>query len=516
MKSRAVGIIAVVLLILLLAGVLAVYQTQPLMPGASGYGIQQAITNFITTLIPSPVMRADRLITLAGTRLEDYQARFDTAHELASLLELDAAFRRAVIGVAELEGDDRDRLEADLQELAAQILDVLGSINEGNPATATMRDAVRQRILALLAQLESGEQIVSAGPSGSEPVIPLDVPFPVGSLQNHPFPLDGAHATLNCENCHTGESYEALTLVNGCVDCHTDPHEARYGIACERCHNTTAWTQVRMDHTGFTDCLACHAPDAPANHYAGQCSACHNTVDWVQAVMNHTGFTDCLACHAPDAPANHYPGQCSACHNTVAWPQVSMNHSGLADCAACHAPDAPANHYPGQCSACHGTSAWLPAQFDHSGFTDCVSCHASRAPANHYAGQCSTCHSTSAWRPAQFNHSGLTDCVSCHASRAPANHYPGQCSACHSTSAWRPAQFNHSGLTDCVSCHSGDAPRNHFPAQCSACHSSTKWGDPQVNHTGLTDCMACHLRDRPDQHDPGQCSNCHTTNKWGN
>ncbi|MBI4771830.1 MAG: hypothetical protein HY784_15805, partial [Chloroflexi bacterium] len=146
----------------------------------------------------------------------------------------------------------------------------------------------------------------------------------------------------------------------------------------------SSWTVIQMDHTGLSDCRACHAGDAPPGHYAGQCSNCHtSTTTWSQWTMNHTGLTDCRACHAGDAPPGHYAGQCSNCHkSTTDWRVIQMDHTGLSDCQACHAGDAPPCHYAGQCSACPSTTAWLPANFNHTFPTNhggannnCTRCH---------------------------------------------------------------------------------------------------------------------------------------------
>jgi len=182
---------------------------------------------------------------------------------------------------------------------------------------------------------------------------------------------------------------------------------------------------------------------------------------WQPAVFNHAGFTDCAACHANVAPANHYPGQCSNCHGVTGWTPASFNHSGFTDCAACHAP--PANHFAGQCSNCHNTGAWQPATFDHTGFTDCAACHA--PPPNHFAGQCSDCHNTSSWAGATFNHgfplthgNANRDCSACH---------PGgdtgswSCDGCHDPSEMNDKHKEIPGYDDgCLACHAnGKKPK---------------------------------------------------------
>ena len=70
-----------------------------------------------------------------------------------------------------------------------------------------------------------------------------------GGSFNHPFQLVGAHARLDCGDCHSSGVYAGLP--SDCVDCHrddysatTDPNHAAAGFptTCETCHRPTAWT----------------------------------------------------------------------------------------------------------------------------------------------------------------------------------------------------------------------------------------------------------------------------------
>jgi hypothetical protein len=307
-------------------------------------------------------------------------------------------------------------------------------------------------------------QTVSPAPRATAerhtPLTPRPVPFPPGALQEHPFPLDGAHASVACDACHAGGTYKGTA--ESCAACHPDPHDGVRGSNCEWCHNTTDFDQVSFDHANAVDCQGCHQQDAPPDHYAGQCSNCHlDTASWSTVQFNHTGFTDCQSCHANDAPPNHYAGQCSNCHtSTTSWPAVQFNHAGFTDCQSCHASDAPANHYAGQCSNCHtSTTSWPAVQFNHAGLTDCRSCHAAAAPANHFPGQCSDCHSTATWAGATFSHAfplnhgrANGNCQTCH----PGNNYASYtCYTCHDQGA-TAREHREEGISDlanCVRCH---------------------------------------------------------------
>jgi len=60
------------------------------------------------------------------------------------------------------------------------------------------------------------------------------------------FPLDGAHAGLDCQACHQAE--RALELPMDCHACHRqdDRHSGRFGRDCGRCHTTTDFGEVKM------------------------------------------------------------------------------------------------------------------------------------------------------------------------------------------------------------------------------------------------------------------------------
>jgi hypothetical protein len=99
-----------------------------------------------------------------------------------------------------------------------------------------------------------------------------------------------------------------------------------------------------FDHNGYTDCVSCHAGDAPSDHFPGQCSNCHNPNGWGDVNFNHDGLTDCISCHLKDRPDEHDQGQCSNCHDTGKWDDKALVIKGNGDlinvnCSACHSPD---------------------------------------------------------------------------------------------------------------------------------------------------------------------------------
>ena len=61
------------------------------------------------------------------------------------------------------------------------------------------------------------------------------------------FPLDGAHVTAQCNDCHR-QSLAALSKLGGrCGDCHRadDIHDGEFGFDCARCHSAESFKDVR-------------------------------------------------------------------------------------------------------------------------------------------------------------------------------------------------------------------------------------------------------------------------------
>jgi hypothetical protein len=63
------------------------------------------------------------------------------------------------------------------------------------------------------------------------------------------FPLDGAHAGIDCHGCHreTVTATAAIELPTGCAGCHRsdDVHRGEFGNECEECHRTTSFGDLR-------------------------------------------------------------------------------------------------------------------------------------------------------------------------------------------------------------------------------------------------------------------------------
>ena len=89
-----------------------------------------------------------------------------------------------------------------------------------------------------------------------------------GALAQAAGPLDRMPTAFE-----TGDAYLEVAP-HGTVSCHEDPpvHEGLFGLECERCHNTIAWTPAYLTrHTFFLDhgtqgelaCETCHTQNLP-------------------------------------------------------------------------------------------------------------------------------------------------------------------------------------------------------------------------------------------------------------
>jgi hypothetical protein len=358
------------------------------------------------------------------------------------------------------------------------------------------------------------------------------------------FTLIGAHAQLNCQQCHVGGRFVGTPA--NCVGCHLqkfnqtiNPNHivSNFPQDCSLCHSMTSWIPASFNHnTARFPLTGVHAKQ--------QCLACHNSGQYA------TLPTTCVSCHLanyngttnPKHTSAGFPQDCSICHSTTAWTPAPFNHN------ATRFPLTGA-HAQQQCLVCHssGQYATLP--------TTCVSCHLANynATANpkhtsaSFPQDCTVCHNTTAWTPAAFDHSKTkypltgahrsvacanchisgvyvgtpSDCYSCHSkeynSVTNPSHvsagFPRDCSQCHSTSAWSGAAFAHARFpiysgthagkwTTCGDCHAN--PNNYSVFSCLTCHAHDK-STTDANHRGVSNyvynsanCYTCHSNGRAD------------------
>ena len=369
-----------------------------------------------------------------------------------------------------------------------------------------------------------------------------------GATFNHAntgFALTGAHATVQCAQCHVNDNYSLTSAA--CINCHlTDfngatnpPHKtAGFPQDCTLCHTSANWTSATFNHatTGFTlvglhatqQCAACHVnnnynltsavcwnchqtdyngtnnPPHQAAGFAQDCTVCHGSaaLNWTSATFNHTTTGFALA-------GAHTSLQCAQCHvnNNYSLTSAACINCHLADYNGTTNPPHKSGNFPQDCTQCHtNVTNWSGATFNHAstGFA-LVGVHATQ--------QCATCHvnnnynltSAVCWNCHQTDYTGATN------PPHQAAGFPQDCTLCHGSAAlnWTSATFNHAttGFT---------LTGAHTALQCAQCHvnsnysltSAACWNCHQTDYNGTTN--------PPHQASgfPQDCSGCHTTTDW--
>ncbi len=118
------------------------------------------------------------------------------------------------------------------------------------------------------------------------------------------FPLDGAHLTLDCADCHSDGTYSDTPTT--CAGCHQEPaiHANQFGTACANCHTTADWQSAALtahrfplDHGGMGDqpCASCHLEQL--TRYS--CANCHvpQIMTDVHAGVATDNLQACTSCH---------------------------------------------------------------------------------------------------------------------------------------------------------------------------------------------------------------------------
>jgi len=205
------------------------------------------------------------------------------------------------------------------------------------------------------------------------------------------FKLDGKHLTTKCGDCHPSETFKPRPT--NCFGCHPEPdvHKGQYGTACERCHSTKDFADIKPLHdvgdfslTGAHDnlpCQRCHRDNRPLAGSGNLCLNCHRQDD----VHSNSLSPRCGECHTQFsfAPARFD-------HTTVGCNLTGL-HRALT-CYDCHKTGNFGGLSP-TCIACHRDDALRQAQVDsaHAGYTTCANCHnpnfwtAGGAPGGAYA-----------------------------------------------------------------------------------------------------------------------------------
>jgi hypothetical protein len=375
------------------------------------------------------------------------------------------------------------------------------------------------------------------------------------------FPLLGAHAAVQCEDCHKGAAVGQFQgLSTACNSCHLrdfqqakspDHVAGNFPQTCSDCHSFDSWLGANVNHS---------AP--PINfpltngHANVPCTSCHVGGNYnLQIVATDCGHSGChLTTWQQTANPKHsaaptvFPiATCSTCHNTVSWLTANFDHSTTGFPLTSSHQLAPAGKV-NNCTDCHVNNNYNL----QIGPTDCGNsqCHLTTwqqttNPAHPAAGapfaasNCSTCHNPTLWTNVTFDHSTTGWALTGSHQYAPAGKV-NACTDCHVNNNYSFTAAN----TDCYGCHQtawnstpsfgGNVP-NHitagFPTSlCSQCHNTVAWTNSTFNHatTGfaltnshqvapagkVTGCDQCHKGNYSTLAiQPNDCGNsgCHLT-----
>ena len=256
------------------------------------------------------------------------------------------------------------------------------------------------------------------------------------------YPLEGKHAPVACEKCHTPAGKNTVYKVKfaACTDCHQDAHDKQFVAApyqnrCEDCHTVrdfhrSTFTIAKHRNTRFALAGA---------HAAVSCAACHK--------IGLSGRTDKIL------PFHFENRTCTACH-------TDPHRGEFKERMAQRRADGTALG----CEACHSTRSWIDVRnFDHSK-TKFALLGAHRSVA------CGDCHkAASGTHEIQFKGAPQA-CESCHADshagQFAAKDGNTRCADCHVVQRWIPSTFDHNKRTQFP------LEGGHSGVACSMCHVS--------------------------------------------
>lgn len=311
------------------------------------------------------------------------------------------------------------------------------------------------------------------------------------------FPLRGAHRRVRCQDCHAEEADPRPTAFpasrsetfaryapvahEACTDCHTDPHQGRFGPDCESCHDERSWSELKEGQRRERSFHDETRYPLEGGHREVRCESCHLPLGKRKAVYKGLAFGRCLDCHL-DAHAGEVKGDCDGCHRVASF-------------------------YPSTFALEEHARVW-PLERDHAA-TPCAGCHVER-PNPALSRDLRRALARRARKPpmsrADLDPKGER-CLDCHQ-----DEHRGQlgenCTACHPDGAWSADHFDHAAArfrlegahaaAACVDCHQRpkpNAPVRYRPVElrCDGCHPDPHLG--QLDAEGQ-DCDRCHGLER--------------------
>ncbi len=381
------------------------------------------------------------------------------------------------------------------------------------------------------------------------------------------FPLEGEHAAVACEACHTAApsgaqpapprpaalpSFEAVLAKAAArpfregLGRATEPGRAEVGAlpTCASCHDNPHRAEPRRA-PGFASCAECHTPhgwplaeEAPFDHQARtgfpldgahaqvSCAQCHGER------LERAPRAACADCHE-DPHRGAFAREmavgrtsCDRCHGTERWeetPRYALEDHPLPLIEG-HAV---------ACERCHGQEATFPRLPARGGAPvgpleqSCQACHQDPHQGR-LANDCASCHGFGDFHLAQLDaegHAALgfpivgahlqTSCEGCHGGRAPEG-------------GLRRMALTEVRAAGCVACHE-DPHRGQLARDCAQCHDEhrftpSRYDEERHAQTRLPllgahqaiPCEVCHTRDLPGdvqrfrwEGSPSACATCH-------
>ena len=356
------------------------------------------------------------------------------------------------------------------------------------------------------------------------------------------FPLDGKHAGIVCDSCHSWSHVTApevkrlqgkrtqtyLGVSTSCVSCHPDVHRGQFSNPCSSCHDTKGWKPAPV----FSHDRARYP--LTGKHKQVECKQCHNgIVDHSNAVLYRAmEFSTCESCHR-DPHLKKLTRRCDECHSTADWKttkggtfdhqrtefQLNGKHADI-KCLACHAPAPRAVNANGE------------QGFHISRFHLCADCHkdahGGQFAARADGGKCETCHTDKGFMITLYT-------VESHLqSKFPLTgaHIATNCIACHKANviqAKSTRQFHWEKDLTCRTCHP-DPHKEQFAKEnkkCESCHVTESWSSLLFDHSkskfplegkhSTVQCVKCHERADPVPYAgvTAACAPCHKDPHFG-
>ena len=280
------------------------------------------------------------------------------------------------------------------------------------------------------------------------------------------YPLDGKHAAVACDKCHTPAGKDTLYKVKfaACTDCHQDAHDKQFAAApyqnrCEDCHTVkdfhrSTFTIAKHKNTHFVltgahvavACAECHKAGLAGRtdkilpfHFDGQHVHClphripiransrahgaetrRRTLPWAakRATAPDPGSTFAASTirkqNLPLVGA-HRGVACGECHKVLPGSHEIQFKGAPKDCETCHT-DPHGGQFAAKdgitrCADCHVDQRWAPSTFDHDKRTQfpLTGGHANVA--------CAMCHTLQRevqGKPVLFYKPTPKNCADCH------------------------------------------------------------------------------------------------------